>query len=88
MNDLTNRELIRKKFKFEEFKINDDFYKSVTNNYNIYDEDEDDIIQGSRVFVSPSLPQETTNNAASKDVTENALFSKNHKREFFQSKNR
>ena len=42
MNDLTNRELIRKKFKFEEFKVQDD--NESPSKYNMYDEDEDDII--------------------------------------------
>lgn len=51
MNDLTNRELIRRKFKFEEFKIKDQM-----NQLSLSDDDDDTIISGSNVFLSPSAP--------------------------------
>ena len=53
INDLTNRELIRRNFKFEQYKIKDD---------NIYDQreasnsiEEDMIIEGSTVFSNTML---------------------------------
>lgn len=47
VNDLTNRELIRRKFKFEERKISD---LNQDNFYRNDSEDEDDIIAGSHIF--------------------------------------
>lgn len=48
---MTNRELIRRKFKFEEFKLGDK-----VKNYASISDDEDDIIQGSNVFNSQFAP--------------------------------
>eukprot|EP00347_Sterkiella_histriomuscorum_P020114 403339050 len=80
VNDLTNRELIRRKFKFEEFKVKDH-----QNQLQLLDEEEDDIIQGSHVFISPSAPMHLVQQKiGSKDLTDQAMIQKNQKRQFFK----
>jgi hypothetical protein len=83
VNDLTNRELIRRKFKFEEFKIGDDLGNN--QRYQSMSDEEDDIIQGSTVFLSPSLPSEKPQ-IGTRDLTDAGLLLKNQKRKLFQCK--
>ena len=78
VNDLTNRELIRRKFKFEERKIpdanpNDDFYRNNS-------DDEDDIIAGSTVFAQNKEEKKK----GSKDLTDMGFLQKSNKRMFFE----
>ena len=83
VNDLTNRELIRRKFKFEEFQIKKDRsdYDTLTDN-NIND-DFEDIFQGSEIF--NNQPENKHQDHETKDLTDIALLQKNKRRQFFSS---
>ena len=63
INDLTNRELIRRNFKFDQFKILDDPYMDHRDEMNSIEEDM--IIEGSTVFSNTLLFDHKGNNGGS-----------------------
>lgn len=63
INDLTNRELIRRNFKFDQFKILDDPYLDHRDEMNSIEEDM--IIEGSTVFSNTLLFDHKGNNNGS-----------------------
>jgi hypothetical protein len=87
VNDLTNRELIRRKFKFEEFQISKENTFGDDLMGNDIQEMEDDIFQGSEIFNNQGLLKKETNQIhETKDLTDMALLQRNKRRLFFSSK--
>lgn len=85
VNDLTNKELIRKNFQFERFKLGDEIQEANEGHNSI---EEDMIIEGSTVFhgndglLLPLQPRKN-NNVGSKDLTNEANVFKFKKGKYF-----